>query len=497
MKKVGIIGGGVAGLSTGIYALQAGFEATIYEKNDKVGGECITWERKGFHIDNCIHWLTGTKEETKLYKIWENLGVLGKGISVRQPNLFYAVEYNGQKGVLWKDLEKTEKELVAVAPEDEGEIRKLMAHVKLVETMEMPTDKPMEKMNPIEIFKLGLSMKDMAQVMKEYGKITIGQLAERFKHPLLQALIRDYMPEDFLAYAFIVSYATFTSGNGGVPEGGSYKMIERMRTRFESLGGKIYTKSPVTKIEITQNKKARGFMLQDGKAVEVDYIVCSCDTSYTFGHLLDQSYMEKKLRKAYGDRKSYPVNSAFQVALGVEGEFEEVEEGLVFSCIPLQIGKQKIDRMGIKNYRNYGAYIAPKGKTVLQSHFLQCEEDYEYWEELYKDRTNYQAKKEGLGAEVLKRIEMRFPAYKGRLEVIDIWTPITYRRYCNAYKGAYMSFITTSNSKQNSYKMCIKGLDNVILASQWLLSPGGLPTAAVMGKFALWLIEEKERKINK
>ena len=38
MKKVVIIGGGVSGLSAGIYAQQMGYETEIYEKNPMVGG---------------------------------------------------------------------------------------------------------------------------------------------------------------------------------------------------------------------------------------------------------------------------------------------------------------------------------------------------------------------------------------------------------------------------------------------------------------------------
>ena len=35
---------------------------------------------------------------------------------------------------------------------------------------------------------------------------------------------------------------------------------------------------------------------------------------------------------------------------------------------------------------------------------------------------------------------------------------------------------------------------NVLLASQWLMGPGGLPTAAAMGKFAAWRIIKRENR---
>lgn len=51
-----------------------------------------------------------------------------------------------------------------------------------------------------------------------------------------------------------------------------------------------------------------------------------------------------------------------------------------------------------------------------------------------------------------------------------------------------MSFVTTKQAKSITVPGVVKGLDNVLLASQWLMGPGGLPTAAAMGKFAAWRI---------
>ena len=57
-QKIIIIGGGVAGLTAGIYAQKAGFDSVVYEKNRVLGGQCTGWKRKGFYIDNCITWMT-------------------------------------------------------------------------------------------------------------------------------------------------------------------------------------------------------------------------------------------------------------------------------------------------------------------------------------------------------------------------------------------------------------------------------------------------------
>jgi phytoene dehydrogenase-like protein len=58
-RKLIVIGGGLAGLSTGCYALANGWDVTIVEHNSALGGVCTAWRRGPYTIDGCIHWLTG------------------------------------------------------------------------------------------------------------------------------------------------------------------------------------------------------------------------------------------------------------------------------------------------------------------------------------------------------------------------------------------------------------------------------------------------------
>lgn len=45
-KKIVIIGGGIAGLSAGIYSAMNGFDTQIIEMHTIAGGQCTAWERK-------------------------------------------------------------------------------------------------------------------------------------------------------------------------------------------------------------------------------------------------------------------------------------------------------------------------------------------------------------------------------------------------------------------------------------------------------------------
>ncbi|MDD3413851.1 MAG: FAD-dependent oxidoreductase [Lachnospiraceae bacterium] len=228
MKKIVIVGGGIAGLTAGIYARKSGFEVDLFEKNHAAGGQCIGWNRKNHHIDNCIHWLTGTKQGTELRKLWEEIGALSPEMKFVENDKFYTSYCGDQSVTLWRDLERTKRELLYLSPEDEFEINQLMEYVKYAVCCEMPVKKPMDMMNLFDYIHLGKAMGDMPKVIKMYGKVSVKDMADKFKHPMLKALFKDYLPQDYQASSFVVSYATIVAGNGNIPVGGSLAMTQRI-----------------------------------------------------------------------------------------------------------------------------------------------------------------------------------------------------------------------------------------------------------------------------
>lgn len=486
MKKVIIIGGGIAGMTAGVLLQKAGFQTEIYEKNALPGGQCTGWKREGYMIDNCIHWLTGTRPGSGLHELWKEIGALGDGVELYKKEMFFSSELDGEVLTFWRDKERTRKEMLALSPEDEKEINKLIDYVSLAETMTVPVEKPFDAMNPIDFIKLGMSMKEMGKVMKEYGNMDINELAMRFKHPLIRRAVIDYMPRGYQAYAFLVSYATVTGGNGDIPAGGSLKMALRIAGKYREYGGVLHTNTDVDEI-ILDGKKAEGIRLKCGTKIEADFVICACDTNYTFRRLLPEAYMPEGLKKMYEEKEKYSVSSGFQIAYAVDGVFGELTGTRIFSCEPLKVGSRRVRCMSIQSY-DYEPDFAPEGKMVLQTNFSQTEEDYRYWEALYADQEAYRNQKSEIAQAAVERVIAKYPFLDGNIRVLDVWSPITYTRYCNSYKGAYMSFVAAKKAKNITVPGKIKGLNNVLLASQWLMGPGGLPTAAAMGKFAAWRI---------
>ncbi|MBM3701034.1 MAG: hypothetical protein FJW68_09020 [Actinobacteria bacterium] len=71
-------------------------------------------------------------------------------------------------------------------------------------------------------------------------------------------------------------------------------------------------------------------------------------------------------------------------------------------------------------------------------------------------------------------------------------TPLTYERYCNAYRGAWMSWAPTPGAKIRFITGILPGLDNFYLTGQWTMPPGGLPTAIMSANWTMQRICAKE-----
>jgi hypothetical protein len=112
------------------------------------------------------------------------------------------------------------------------------------------------------------------------------------------------------------------------------------------------------------------------------------------------------------------------------------------------------------------------------------------------DRAAYNKKKQALASVTQKLIEERFPVLSGKLKCIDVWTPATYHRFINSEIGSFMSFVLPSRALPLCAPNRVKGLSNVILATQWQQAPGGLPIAADVGRRAIQTIVMQERKIK-
>ena len=493
MKKIVIIGGGIAGLTAGIFAQKNGFESTILEKHHTLGGECTGWDRQGYHIDGCIHWLVGTKEGSPLRELWDKVGALD-GVDIYEPDSFMAVEHEGVTVHFYRDLDRMKESWLQISPQDKEAIEEFCADIGKLHSFTFPVGKPLDMMNLIEKVKYMLSMKDIGPVMQKYSKLSIKELAGKFKHPALNAALVSFMPEgDYSAVSIIFPLGTFTGGQSSIPVGGSKALAKRMEDKYLELGGKIETSCEATELEI-EGDSVQKVTCSNGKTFEADYFIAACDANVLYENLLNGQYPDPEFQKRFNDPETYPLASNIYVGIGYKGSMEDIPRTLKFpvDALPIDQNRNPTEYLQMTHY-GYEPDFAPEGHTVITFAINQFQPELEKWEELAKDREAYNKEKNRIGEEVIRAMEKRFPEMAGKLKLLDVASPQTYERYCNAYRGAFMAFWPTLKGKQLAHTGQIRGLDNLVLSGQWLQPPGGLPVALITGKDTIMRLCRKEK----
>ena len=484
MAKILIIGGGVAGLSAGIYAQLSGHQAIVCEKHFIAGGNLTAWNRGEYHIDNCIHWLTGTNPATETYRMWETLGALGD-TEIHQSDALFTIEHEGQRIALYRDLNRMKKEMLALSPSDEKEI---LSFIRAVEYLQGFCGIAGENHNEKISFSNTLSS---VPVISKYYRLTTGELSARFKHPLLRLFFKGFFGYEFGSLALIFVCAHFCGDNGGIPKGSSSAMAERMTDRLQDLGGQLLLKKEAVKIHV-KHKKAHAVTFADGTTIKADYIVLTADPASIFGKLLDIP-MPKAFAKNYKDTRFLRF-SAYQCAFSCTLSKLPFEGDLIFE-IPEEFHDTLLtDRLIVREFSHEKEFY-PDGENLLQTITFTFEQDSKDFICLRKsDRDAYNQKKRLLASMTQQLLEKQFPQMAGQLKCIDVWTPATYERFTNAEIGSFMSFVLPSRAFPLCAKNRIHGLSNVILATQWQQSPGGLPIAADVGRKAIRTIVNMEKK---
>lgn len=267
-KKLIIIGAGISGLSAGVFAQKAGYAAEIYEKNAVPGGECIGWDRKGYHIDGCIHWLTGANPSDPLNKVWRQTGALSDDVKIYQSESFAVLETGDRTVHLYKDFGKLKTHLLEISPEDKEPLEELFAATEDCFEASIPMHAP-ELMSLFEMVKMMKTMAKQQRVMKSMN-ISLGDYVKRFRSDVIRTALVSVLPPEQCANILPYTLATVVTGNGGRPAGGSRAMSLRMAETFRSLGGVLHLAAPVDEIVI-ENKCATGIRLA-GKPRSLAYV---------------------------------------------------------------------------------------------------------------------------------------------------------------------------------------------------------------------------------
>ena len=492
--KVVIIGAGVAGLAAGCYARMNGFDATVLEMHDKPGGLCTAWQRKGYTIDACLHWLVGSRPDTEMYPIWEELGVV-QGREFIDHEVFGRCEDGrGSSFTMYCDVDRLEEELLRVAPEDAKESRALVRGIRSFIKGTRAQDRARNSRGIGRMLRIAFDVLPRYLPLLPWLRRTVAQVGGRFTNPLLRDTFGRFWPGEFPAAALLITLAWASEKNAGYAIGGSLPVARAIEKRLLGLGGIVEYRKKVEKI-LVENDTAVGVKLDDGAEVRADFVVSAADGHATIFDMLGGRYVDAKVREMY---ESWPVfPSLVYVGLGVNREFDELP-GMVGSLRfplrkPLRIGNRDEEWMSVRVY-NYDPTLAPEGKTAC---VVIYEADYEWWRDLAGRPDEYAAAKKGIAEAVVAGLEERFPGITGQVEMTDVATPVTWQRYTGNWRASFEGWQMTRKNAMRKVPKSLPGLRNFRMCGQWVEPGGGLPPAAVSGRAVIGqLCRETGRKFT-
>jgi phytoene dehydrogenase-like protein len=489
-KSIIVIGGGIAGLSAGCYGQMNGYRTQIFEMHDKPGGLCTAWQRKGYTIDLCIHWLMGSKPGEGIYPLWQELGAL-PGQEIINIERFYRVESADGKAIdMYTDIDRLEAHLLEVAPEDEDAIKEVTRSMRRFTRFDMSEGKAPELSNVFDKMKMFFKMLPFLGDFRKWGRITMSEFAQRFKNPLLRSAWK-IMPPEMSGMAMVITMAGFDQKTQGYPIGGSLPFAKAIEKRYLSLGGETHYKSRVTKI-LVENDRAVGIELEDGSQHRADYVISAADGHATIFEMLEGKYVDDTIRGYYNDLPIF--EPLIFMSLGVNrsfADFPQTVTGLTLQLEkPIMVGGEERHSMGVRIH-NFDPTLAPEGKTAITVMF---DSNYPYWDKLHKDIKAYKAEKAEIAKTVIEVLDKRFPGLASQVEVTDVATPITFKRYTGNWQGSFEGWMITPKTMMLRMKKTLPGLDAFYMVGQWINPGGGLPTGAITGRHVTQILCKRDKK---
>lgn len=487
-KKVLIIGGGIAGLSAGIYAAMNGFETEIIEMHSVAGGQCTAWDRKGYRFDYCLHWLIGTAKGA-FHEIWKETNVINNETEIIDHEIHSRIlDEEGNEFIIYSNIDRWEKYLVELAPEDKASIQRMCTDMRKSALLE-PFALPPELRSPLDYIRILPQMLPVFNVIRKFGKLSCNEYFEKlkFKNKRLKSVFFSlYGNRNFSALAFIFMLGWFNQKNAGYIKGGSYPMAQRMVEKLNKLGGVISYKKKVEKV-IVENSVAKGVLLTDGTTIHADYVIGTADGYTTIFKMLDAKYMSQEIDFAYKNWELFtPI---VQVSFGVNKAVPSTYPVVINMSKDKMMGNTKLENgYSIMNY-SFDPTLAPEGKTTI---VLRFDSPWKLWENM--NEQEYKAEKLQIQKDATACLEKEYPGITEFIEVIDVATPKTDVEYTGVKDGAYEGFMPTKDNLMKSLKMQLPGLQNFYMAGQWLSPGGGLPPSAQTGKWAVQLICKKEKQ---
>ncbi|MCH2033085.1 MAG: phytoene desaturase family protein [Tenacibaculum sp.] len=335
-NKIAIIGSGFSSLAAASYMAKAGYEVTVYEKNQTYGGRARQYFNDGFTFDMgpTWYWMPDVFE-----KFFADFG--------KKPSDYYQLEkldpayqvYFGEHDSV--TIPGNFEEICEIFEQEEkGSSKHLRKFIKAAkdnydiavkDIVYRPGVSPLELVTPKTAVRVG---QFFSTIRKEVRKrIKSNKLIQILEFPVL---FLGAKPSNTPAFYNFMNYADFGLGTWH-PKGGMYKVVEGMVSLAEQLGVTFVNNANVEEILIDSDNKVEGLVI-NGKNIIIDLVLSGADYAHT------ETLLPQKARQystQYWDKRVFaPSSLLFYV--GFDKKLENVEHHTLFFDTDFDVHAQSI-----------------------------------------------------------------------------------------------------------------------------------------------------------
>ena len=301
-KSISIIGSGFSALSASCYLAQAGYNVSIYEKNNTVGGRARQLIKDGFTFDIGPSWYWMPDIFEKFFNDF------GKKTSdyyeLDKLSPAYKIFFSDDVITIGDHMDQICEEFERIEKGSSIPLRKFISQAQ--EHYDIAINKVVLKpgLSPFE-----LVTKETITRVDRFFKTISSEVRKNFKNQKListlefPVLFLGAKPSQTPSFYSFMNFADFGLGTWH-PRGGMYEIIKAMKSLAENLGVKINTNSNVEKINVT-NGKTTGITV-NGKIIASDVVLSGADYHHS-ETLLDQQY--RQYSENYWDKRTFAPSS--------------------------------------------------------------------------------------------------------------------------------------------------------------------------------------------
>lgn len=479
-KRAVIIGSGFSSLASAAFLAQGGYEVTVLEKNEQIGGRASLWEKDGFRFDMGPSWYWMPDIFERFFSYFD-----------KKPTDYYQLEklspayrvFFGKDDFV--DIADNPEEIISTFENIEKgagkALRDFLAEagenyrVAMQDLVWQPGLSPMELASWETAKRLNLFLTTVAAQVRK--KISNPKLRSILEFPVL---FLGAKPANTPAFYNFMNYADFGLGTW-YPKGGFNAVANGMAKLAEEMGVKFITNEEVIKIT-TENGLATAVQT-DAKIYPADVVISGADYAHTDKILQENANYSED----YWKKKTFaPSALLYYLAL------DEPVEGMAhhnlffdtdFSAHAHEIYDEQVFPKEPLFYANFSSKtdesLSPKGKEVgfilipVAVDLEDTPEIREYYFNLVMERIE-QITAQDLRKKVLFRRDFGPNAFRERY----------YSCRGNAY-GLANTLLQTSVLRP---RVKNKKLKNFFYTGQLTVPGPGVPPAIISGKVVTDLI---------